>query len=552
MMVYIRTVVLTSLLCMLVPAASFAGTGVLEIHSEPSGARVIIDGTDAGTTPYQNIDMPTGKHQVKAMLGPEYPPLVQEVVITELSPQVIMFKFIKQKKGTFVGEETVLSTEQLTGNAIFVSMPTGASVVIDGLPSKSTPIGYTDIEVGKYPVKFILGERVLHSNFEVVRGETIKVIADFNKGRVFSTAEEAKKRAAKKKTAKREMASHSGTGRMAPSPEPEPMETLEPEVPEVTGEERATAASGTEASSDLELEAVESGASEEASPSLTTAGTRTPETAAPPVMSAGTRMPEPAAGTQATAGRAGTEGAVTAMQTPQPEVVLPPASRQPMVSNEVSPPAETWPTPFGELAISVDVSRDAGLKYSDYFILSFPKIPIQSLSGSLFPDAAKIDQSVQRGNFEYANDAYIEARWFTARVHFDPRMTVRAESRAQSDIMTVKQGTYDLEITRRRIVKHFVPDEKILDKTAREPLEIVPGKRLLVQIDGTIGKDNELNYEIKKTYESMAQKKKNSSAEQQGNQTRQGRQHTDSSRALSTSGGNSSASPLSILHGGQD
>jgi hypothetical protein len=399
-MAHIRSAVLLSVVFLLFPVIAFAGTGILEVRSEPSGARISIDDADAGTTPYQNIEMPAGKHTVKAVLGPDYPPQVQEVLIDEKSPQVVIFRFLERSKGTFAGKDIILTTAKYKGNVTFASIPTGAIVVINGEPlRKPTPIGYTDVEVGRYSVEFVLEKRTLHADFEVVQGETIKLIADFAKGKVINKWEAAKQEAAKQEAA------------------------------------------------------------EQVLPAI------------------------------------------------QPTAILPPATKPQAAAAEAPPqPVEGYP-PFGELAITVNVRRDADLKYSDYFDVSFPKLPIDSLSGPLFPAASSFGQSKGKDNFEYMNDANDNTRQFFARVHFGAQATAPAEQRAQSGVVTVREGKYDLKVTRRRIVEHFSSVEKLLDAMAREAIEIVRGNRLIVQISSHLDADNKLQYDIKRSYETLGKKK---------------------------------------------
>jgi hypothetical protein len=57
------------------------------------------------------------------------------------------------------------------------------------------------------------------------------------------------------------------------------------------------------------------------------------------------------------------------------------------------------------------------------------------------------------------------------------------------------------------MVHKFYSVEKVLDATAQEPIEIVRGNRLIVQIDSHIDADNKLQYEIRRTYEVLGKKK---------------------------------------------
>lgn len=431
-MVRFRTAVLLAAVFLLLPLISHAATGILEVNSDPAGAAISIDGVDSGTTPYQNLEMPAGKHMIRAVLSPEYPAQDQEVLIDERSPQVVMFKFVRSR-GTFAGKEIVRSASKYKGNVTFASIPTGALVVINGEPlNKSAPIGYTSVEVGKYAVEFRLDGRTLRAEFDVIQGETVKLIADFAAGTVINKWQMAKlqQEAAKREEAKRQEQSQQ------------------------------------------------------------------------------TRQPQPQQ---------------TAVQTPEPVVSTKPQ------------PAEGVP-PFGELVITMNVVRDANLKYSDFFDIAFPKLPIDSLSGPVFPAASAIGGFAFRDNFEYTSDALANTRRFSARVDFGSRDAERAEGRARSSIMTVREGTYDLKLIRRRIADRFYSVEKLLDATAQETIEIVRGSRLIVQIDSHIGADNKLNYEIRRNYENLV-KKKSSTGEAGAQQTSKAAAKEFDSRSLPIFGG---------------
>ncbi len=391
-------------LFLILPFLSFAGTGIIEVRSEPSGARVSIDDRDAGVTPYQNFEAPIGKHTVKVLLNPAYPPQVQEVMIDERAPQVIMFKFMERSKCAFTGREIVRAAYKYRGDVTFASIPTGALVIINGEPLlKSTPVGYTDVEVGRYTVEFRLEGRTLKAEFDVVQGEPGKLIADFHAGKVINKREEAKlqQEAAKpqQEMARREEA----PVRQAPQTLP---------------------------------------------------------AADPPVIPVSTR-PQPVEGAQ----------------------------------------------PYGELLIVVNARRDANLTYSDYFDIALPKLPIESLSGPLFPAPATIGMSTFKDNFEYKNDSDSETRQVLARVHFGEQDSASTVGLAKSCIMTVHEGTYDLKIGRLRLVNHFASVQKLLDEAGLETIEIIRGNRLVVQIESHIDADNKLRYQIAKIYEQPGKKK---------------------------------------------
>jgi hypothetical protein len=46
--------------------------GIIEIYSEPTGAKVYVDNEYVGNTPYQNFNMRNGQHIVKVELTKEW------------------------------------------------------------------------------------------------------------------------------------------------------------------------------------------------------------------------------------------------------------------------------------------------------------------------------------------------------------------------------------------------------------------------------------------------------------------------------------------------
>ena len=327
------------------------------------------------------------------------------MIVEEQTPQVILFKF-ERSKGAFVGREIVRTTKKFKGSVTFASVPAGALVSINGEAlRKSTPIGYTDVEVGRYSAEFQLEGKTLRAEFDVIQGQTIKLVADFAADKVNNKWEEERLRleAEKQEAAKREEAERAQKAQKAQQAQEEK---------------------------------------------------------------------QPASGSG--------EGGV-----PQPAEGVP---------------------PYGELIITMNVDRDANLKYADYFDISFPRLPIESLSGPPFPAASAVGESTLKNNFEYMNDALANIRQFTARVDFTARDTVRKEGHAKSGILTVREGKYDLKVSRKRLADRFFSVEKVAEENDQETLEIVRGSRLIVQIDGRLDADNQFGYEIKRTYEKHGKK----------------------------------------------
>jgi hypothetical protein len=167
-------------------------TGILEIYSNPEGAMIYIDGISVGPTPYQNTEIPLGKHKIKAYLSADYPAQVYEVNVGSTDPVTYTFNFVGGKSGKFSGIEDEQAVEKFKGNVVFASIPTGATIYINDEKRKDTPIAYKEVEVGRYNVKFEINGKVLKGPFDIIKNDTVKLVADFNKGKIINSWEEAR------------------------------------------------------------------------------------------------------------------------------------------------------------------------------------------------------------------------------------------------------------------------------------------------------------------------------------------------------------------------
>jgi hypothetical protein len=65
---------------------------------------------------------------------------------------------------------------------VFASTPPGALIHLKGRPPIKAPKSFRKMDVGRYEVKFTLHGKTLKGNFDVIKNETVQVVADFNKG----------------------------------------------------------------------------------------------------------------------------------------------------------------------------------------------------------------------------------------------------------------------------------------------------------------------------------------------------------------------------------
>lgn len=106
--------------------------------SQPSGAAVLIDGKERGTTPMTLFDLAPGAHHVKYRL-PGY---------------VEQDQFFSTYDGPFVEKSVTLAEEK--GILLLLSDPPGCSVTIDGIAAGETPRLYTHLAAkDAYAVKLV-------------------------------------------------------------------------------------------------------------------------------------------------------------------------------------------------------------------------------------------------------------------------------------------------------------------------------------------------------------------------------------------------------------
>ena len=117
------------------------GPGKLHIETEPTGAAVVIDDAQVGTSPY-NGEVPPGEHQLQVSLD-RYRGVAQGV---SLEPgQSLSLKLALQEAGT----------ERLPPLIAVTSDPQGAQLLVDGKPSGITPVKVRSV-AGAHEVKLTL------------------------------------------------------------------------------------------------------------------------------------------------------------------------------------------------------------------------------------------------------------------------------------------------------------------------------------------------------------------------------------------------------------
>jgi TonB family protein len=145
------------------PALPPGQAGVLRIESEPSGARVSVNGEAKGRTPLRLPDLPFGSYRV-------------QVEQRGYEPQA---RAVSLSAGAASGElRFVLArpTAPTQGGADVISTPPGASVSVDGRPVGTTPLAGLKLKPGKRRLEVALdGHETWTETVDVAAGETGKI-----------------------------------------------------------------------------------------------------------------------------------------------------------------------------------------------------------------------------------------------------------------------------------------------------------------------------------------------------------------------------------------
>jgi len=135
--------------------------GLLLIHSQPSGATVVIDGADRGKTPMLLTDLPRGNYRV-AFQKTRYLPMEKVIDIVGRIPQKL---------------NVVLRSDSATLRV--TSVPVGATVLIGGIDRGTTPCTIDEVPPGKNEISLRLDGYKLHKQLVTLRsGEEIDLNAN--------------------------------------------------------------------------------------------------------------------------------------------------------------------------------------------------------------------------------------------------------------------------------------------------------------------------------------------------------------------------------------
>jgi len=136
--------------------------GTLLVESEPSGAKVTVNGEARGTTPLELDELPFGELEVELALK-GYVAQSHDLVLSGESPTAELQATLSKRRPT-------------TGTANFTSAPTGATVYVDGKKIGATPLNGVRLRPGEHDVSLILeGHERWSGAVKVVAGRRARV-----------------------------------------------------------------------------------------------------------------------------------------------------------------------------------------------------------------------------------------------------------------------------------------------------------------------------------------------------------------------------------------
>ena len=136
-----------------------AAKGELAVQSRPQGARVVVDGKEAGVTP-TTIRLPAGPH-------------VLEVQVGKSEPRVIPLTITA---GVQTSQYIELRDVSATGGLEIRSDPSGARITIDGQPRGTTPANIPNLSAGDHTVVLELGGRKVSQAVKIAPGSTQQLV----------------------------------------------------------------------------------------------------------------------------------------------------------------------------------------------------------------------------------------------------------------------------------------------------------------------------------------------------------------------------------------
>jgi PKD repeat protein len=164
-----------------------SGTGTLQISSNPSGAAIILDGNNKGTTPATFSDISAGTHKINFTKS-GYWDFSQDITVAagKTTPVNVNLVLKSQPAPSPAGSVTASSQSQqgAGGSIVISSNPPGANVYLDGKTSGTTPVTLQNVDPGTHTVLLTMsGYTDASRTVEVAAGSQNQIAVDLTGGK---------------------------------------------------------------------------------------------------------------------------------------------------------------------------------------------------------------------------------------------------------------------------------------------------------------------------------------------------------------------------------
>ncbi|MCX6698412.1 MAG: PEGA domain-containing protein [Methanomicrobiales archaeon] len=137
-------------------------TGSLKVTTTPSGATIVLDGINKGTTPATLTGISAGSHAI-ILKKSGYADYTTSATVTA---------------GQTASVSATLTPQQTTGSLSVTSTPTGATIVLDGINKGTTPATFTGVSTGSHALVLKKsGYADYSASVTVTAGQTASVTA---------------------------------------------------------------------------------------------------------------------------------------------------------------------------------------------------------------------------------------------------------------------------------------------------------------------------------------------------------------------------------------
>ena len=160
-----------------------AGPGRLLVRSRPAGARVSVDGKDAGLTPATVRALARGAHRV-TIVHDGYAAEERRVVITTKRPSQSMTVALARPRAAAsrAAQTASVPPGRVAGALAVASRPAGARVYMDGTLVGTTPMSLASVPAGSHAIRLEHdGYRRWSSSVRIVAGEQNRVTASLER-----------------------------------------------------------------------------------------------------------------------------------------------------------------------------------------------------------------------------------------------------------------------------------------------------------------------------------------------------------------------------------